>query len=133
VPEQAARHGGGGGNTLSTVGFVAAGVGLAVLGGGIVTGLSSKSKEKSAQAKCDPNTKVCDLSAEPLFDDAKTLANASTALLIGGGVLTAGGIALVIIGYSSSSSSGEQQAARQLRLVPILTGNSGGLFATGTF
>jgi hypothetical protein len=118
-------------NTLATIGFVTAGVGIAGLGGGIVTGLMSNSKEKSAQAKCNSVTKVCDPSAEPLFDDARTFASASTVLLIGGGALTAVGIGLIIGGYASSPSS--EQTAQHLQLVPVLSGNSGGVVAMGTF
>lgn len=130
APERPAQRS----SALTTVGFVAAGVGVAALGGGIVTGLMAKSKEKSAQGKCDAATRNCtpESGAEALFDEADTLAKTSTVLFIGGGVLAAGGIALVIVGYGSSSS-GEQHAARQLQLVPVITGNSGGLFATGTF
>ena len=111
--------------------FVVAGALIAGLGGGIVTGLMSNSKEKSAQAKCNSVTKVCDPSAEPLFDDARTFADASTVLLIGGGALTAVGIGLIIGGYASSPSS--EQTAQHLQLVPVLSGNSGGVVAMGTF
>jgi hypothetical protein len=118
-------------NTLITVGFVTAGVGVLGLGGGIVTGLMAKSKESNAKDKCDAN-KVCDPSAEPLFADARSLAKTSTVLWIGGGAVTAIGAGLVIYGYTSGKPQ-EKQTGSRVTLYPVLTGNAGGVFASGTF
>jgi hypothetical protein len=115
---------------LTTIGFITGGVGVAVLGAGVVTGLMANSKEKDAKSHCDAN-KVCEPSAEAMFDDASSLAKTTNILLIGGGVLTAAGVGLVIVGVSSKPK--EQQTARHLTLVPVLTGTSGGIFASGTF
>jgi hypothetical protein len=122
-----------GGGTLTTVGFVGVGIGVAAMGGGLVTGLMAKSKEDSAKGKCDAVTKHCDDPAVATeFDDASSLAKTSTILWIGGGALAAVGVGLVVWGYSSSSES-QARNTHQLTLVPVLTGNSGGLFATGRF
>jgi hypothetical protein len=115
---------------LATIGYITGGVGVAVLGAGVVTGLMANSKEKSAKDKCDAN-KVCDPSAEQLFDDAAGLAKTTNILLISGGVLTAAGVGMVILGVTSKPK--EQQTGRRFTLVPVLSANAGGVFASGTF
>jgi hypothetical protein len=113
------------------VGFVTAGVGALVLGGGAITGIMAKGKESDAKKKCN-DEKVCDPSAEGMFDDASSLAKTTNILLISGGVVTAAGIGLVIAGYSSKPKE-EQPTARRLTIVPVLGQNAGGIFASGTF
>ncbi len=117
-------------NPLRTVGFVTAGVGVLALGGGAITGLMSKSKESAAKDKCDPVTKNCDLSAQPLFDDASSFAKTATVLFIGGGVLTAAGIGMIVLGHPTTEH--ETPAAR-LSIVPLFAGNAGGFVAAGSF
>lgn len=122
-----------GGSALITVGFVGAGLGVATMGGALATGLMAQSKEDSAKAKCDTVAKHCDdPSVATEFEDASSLAKTSTILWIGGGALAAVGVGLVVWGYSSSSES-HARNTHQLTLVPVLTGNSGGLFASGRF
>lgn len=116
-------------STVATIGFVAGGAGLLTLGGAVVTGLMAKSKETTAKEGCVGRS--CPASAEPLIQEAADLAKTSTILYITGGAVTAIGVGLVIIGYASSSSN--EQAASGVTLVPVLTGNAGGLFATGRF
>ncbi len=50
--------------SVRTVGFVTAGVGLLALGGGVVTGVMSKSKESNAKSKCD-DSHQCYPEAQP--------------------------------------------------------------------
>ena len=98
-------------NTLVTVGFITAGVGIATLAGGVVTGLMANSKEKRAKDQCDANN-VCDPSAEPLFDDASSLAKTSTVLLIGGGALSAVGAGMVACRFNLACAMNEGSAKR---------------------
>lgn len=116
--------------TLATVGVVVGGAGILALGGGVVTGLMAKSKEQSAQDRCDAN-RECDPSSKPLFSDATSLAKTSTVLFIAGGSLTAIGVGLAVAGYSMSGP--RREASSNVTLVPVLTGNGGGLFASGKF
>jgi hypothetical protein len=116
------------GRGLQIAGFVTAGVGVLALGGGVVTGLMAKSKESDATGACDAN-KVCPTAAESSFDDAASLARTTNILLIGGGVLTAAGLGMVVFGRPSS----EAPKAARVTLVPVLSSNAGGVFASGRF
>jgi hypothetical protein len=117
-------------NPVRLIGFITTGVGVAALGGGLITGLMANSKQDEATSKCD-SQKICDPAAEPLFEDAESLAGTSNVLWIGGGVVTAAGIAMIVFGKPSTSTSSEQ--ARSIRVVPVLGAGVGGLFASGTF
>jgi hypothetical protein len=117
------------GTGLRTAGFITIGVGALALGGGLVTGLMAKNQEKKAKDGCDNLTHACFPSSEAHFDSASTFATATNVLLIGGGVLAGAGIGLVIFG--SPSKPVEQTS--HLQFVPLLSGNSGGLLATGRF
>jgi hypothetical protein len=120
------------GGTLRTVGFVTAGVGVLALGGGIVTGLITRSKEDDARGQCrdDPGGTVCPSSAEEDFNSAKSMATMTNVLLIGGGVLTAAGVTLIVVGGPKTESA---PAAARLELVPVLSPQASGLFASGSF
>lgn len=115
--------------SVRTVGFITTGVGLLALGGGVVTGVMSKSKESNAKGKCD-ESRQCYPEAESMFHSASQLANATTILLISGGVCAAAGITLVVLGGSSSASA---EQARSLELVPVLSTSTSGLIAIGRF
>lgn len=119
----------GGGGTLSTIGFITGGVGLAALGGAGVSWLMARSKEDSAREKCVKN--VCDSSAKPLFREANDLADISTGLLVGGGVLAVAGLGMVIGGYAASDAGASPTGG--VTLVPIVARGGAALSASGTF
>lgn len=124
TPEPAPRA-----NPLRSVGFVTAGVGVAAVLGGVVTGLMVKGKESDAKAMCQDT--ICPVSASAKFDSAKSLATVTNLLLIGGGVLSAGGIAMIIVGAPKAEAP---KAARvSLRMLPALDRNGAALWATGNF
>lgn len=132
-PQTAPQAQPSGTSPLVTVGFITAGVGVAALGGGLVTGLMANSKENEANGMCgggDRPATDCDPEAKALFEDAQSLAKTTNILLIGGGVVAAAGIGLVIAGYSMTPS---EKSTASLTIVPVLTGNAGGIFASGSF
>jgi len=88
---------------LRIAGIATASVGVLALGGGVVTGLLSQSKEKNAKESCIGS--VCKEDSEQEFDSAKTLATVANVLFISGGVLAATGITLVIVGGNKSDQS----------------------------
>ncbi len=120
------------GGTLRTVGFVTAGVGVLALGGGIVTGLMSSSKESDAKDKCREanGTTFCPESVKDDFDSASSLAGVTNVLLIGGGVLTAAGVGMIIFGGPKTETA---PAAARLELSPILSPGLSGFVAAGSF
>jgi len=123
------------GSPLRTVGFITAGVGVAAVIGGVITGVMANSAEDDALGKCNAQN-VCQTSAEADFDSAESLAMITNVLLIGGGVLTATGVTLIIVG---GGKSGEKKAAfaapppPRLQLTPMVTAGGGGIMASGSF
>ncbi|HEX3850973.1 MAG TPA: hypothetical protein VHW01_08400, partial [Polyangiaceae bacterium] len=81
---------------MRTAGFVTAGVGVAAVIGGVITGLMAKGKETDAKALCRGT--VCPQSASTKFDSASSLATVSNILFIGGGVVAATGVGLIVFG-----------------------------------
>lgn len=120
------------GGTLRTVGFVTAGVGVLALGGGVVTGLLSNSKENDARDQCrkESGSTVCPQSAKKDFDAASSLAGVTNVLLIGGGVLTVAGVSMVIFGGPKTEAF---PTAARLELVPVVSPGLSGFVAAGTF
>lgn len=128
VPEKS------GPNTLQIIGYSTAGVGVAALVGGVITGVLAKSKESEAADTCIEN--VCEESTEAEFDSAADLAMISNILFISGGVLAATGVTLVIVGAGQDSGETalvrgrrESSARPRLAISPTL----GGLMASGHF
>lgn len=123
-------------STLQIIGYSTAGVGVAALVGGVITGVLAKSKESDAADSCIEN--VCSEDTEAEFDGAADLAMISNILFVSGGVLAATGITLVIVGAGQDSgetalappSRHARSAARpRLALTPTL----GGVVASGHF
>jgi hypothetical protein len=114
---------------VRTVGFVTAGVGLAIVGGGVVTGIMAKSKENDVDEKCQATPDHCDPALKPTLDSAASLAKVTNVLLIGGGVVTLVGVGMAIFGGKSSA----QTARANVTFVPVLGSNTGGVVATGSF
>ncbi len=118
----------GGMSPLRLTGFVTAGVGVAALLGGGVTGLLTKQREDDARDQCAGN--VCPTAARSDFDNAESLATLTNVLLIGGGVLAATGVTLILLGGDSKT---EDPTAARILLTPSALPQGGGLWATGTF
>lgn len=123
-------------STLQIIGYSTAGVGVAALVGGVITGVLAKSKESDAADSCING--ICAEATEDEFDSAADLAMISNILFISGGVLAATGVTLVIVGAGQGSSEAAlaprslhaQRAARpRLAVTPTL----GGLVASGHF
>jgi hypothetical protein len=122
-----------GGSGLRTVGFITAGVGVAVLAGGVVTGFMAKGKEDDATGQCNAD-KVCPTAAEADFDSASSLATVSTVLYIGGGVLAAAGVGMIVFGGGGGKESAPAAArAPRLELSPYVGATGAGVFARGSF
>jgi hypothetical protein len=120
------------GGTLRTVGFVTAGVGVLALGGGVVTGLMSNSKEDDARGDCREvsGRTECPESARDDFDSASSLAGVTNVLLIGGGVLTAAGVGMILFGGPKTEAP---PSAARLELTPVLSPGLSGFVAAGSF
>ncbi len=110
-----------------TVGFVAAGVGGALLAGSIVTGLMAKSADNEGLSKCEGS--ICTPDARDDFQSAKTFAILTNAFLISGGVLAAGGVTMILIGGNSKEQPAHASTPPRLAVTPVV----GGLVARGAF
>ncbi len=111
------------GSGMKTAGYVAAGVGGAMILGGVITGLMSKSKESSVKDKCRGS--VCPESARSDYDSAKSLATITNVLLIGGVVAAGAGGTLIVLGGKKESA----HAPPRLAITPA----GAGLVAHGSF
>lgn len=114
---------------IRTVGFVATGVGVAALAGGVVTGLMVKGKESDAKSLC--RDLVCPQSAASKFDSAQSLSTVTNVLLIGGGTLTAAGIGMIVFGGPKREAP--KSARVNLRLLPTVGPSSAAFWAVGSF
>lgn len=114
---------------LRTVGFITGGVGLALVGGGIITGLIAKSKEREVDRKCQATPENCDPAVKSTLDSAVSLAKVTNVLLIGGGVVTLAGVGMAVFGGKSSVQTGQTK----ITFAPVLTGSTGGVIAVGSF
>lgn len=118
-----------GATPLQIAGYATAGVGVAALVGGGVSGILAKQQESDAKDTCIEG--VCAESTEGDLDAASDLAVLANALLIGGGVLTATGVTLVIVG---GRRGGDEKVARgSLMVGPSFFGAGAGLAARGSF
>jgi hypothetical protein len=84
-------------NPLRTVGFVTAGVGGALLLGGVVTGVMASSEYDQLARDC-PMMRCATQSQLDRRNTVDTLSGASTALYVTGGVLVATGVVLILVG-----------------------------------
>ena len=123
-------------NTLRTVGFVGAGVGGAMVIGGVITGLMAKSKESSVKDSCVAGaggTTLCPQSKQSDLDSAKSLATITNILIIGGVVVAAGGVTLVLVNPNKEASAKVRPLSPSLAVTPSPLPFGGGLVAHGTF
>lgn len=113
---------GTGKSSQRTIGFIVAGVGVAGLAVGAVTGLMAISKASDAKDACPEDGRCRSASAVDAADSARTLGLVSTIGFIAGGVGLAGGAALVFTAPSSPKKTA-------VRLMPSI----GGLTLAGSF
>lgn len=111
------------GSGMKTAGYVTAGVGGAMILGGVITGLMTKSKESSVKDKCRGS--LCPESAKSDYDSAKSLATITNVLLIGGVVAAGAGATLIVLSGKKETAS----APPRLAITPTGTG----LLAHGSF
>lgn len=114
-------------SALKTAGFVTAGVGVAALVGGGVTGYLASSKFNELENDCPIRNNCAVNDLEQRRSSIKTLSTATNLLLIGGGVLAAAGITMVLLAPSGSAGS----PAVSLQFSPVPSG--GHVTLSGSF
>ena len=113
---------------LKTVGIVTAGIGVATVVAGLVTGKLVASKKDQLTDNCD-NQKFCEDGNRELHDDAKSLAKATDILLVTGVALTVTGVILAIAGHKKSKTA-EKIA---LKTTPLFDSTMLGVSIHGSF
>jgi hypothetical protein len=97
-----------GSDTAKIAGFTLIGVGAAGLIAGTVMGVVAKGNYDGAGTNC--NAMTCNPAGETTINSARSLANAATAVFIGGAVAAAAGVVVVLVapsgGAKGSSSAG---------------------------
>jgi alpha-tubulin suppressor-like RCC1 family protein len=114
------------GSTLRTAGYVTAGVGGALVLGGVVTGLIGKGRLSDLDSKC-PN-KTC--AAQSDIDSVKSMQTLTNVFWISGAVLAAGGVAMIVLGKPGAAT---ESATTGVRVVPSVGPGAAGLAAFGRF
>lgn len=112
----------GGGRKIHVLTWIGAGVGVAGVGVGTVTGLMALSKASKVDSACA--NKVCPTSAKSDVDSGRTLATVSTIGYIAGGV----GVAAAAVGFfvlSKPASAGAAPARVQVVAGPSYLGLDG--------
>lgn len=111
-----------------TVGLVAGGTGVAMVIGGVVTGLIGKGKVDQLEKDCAGPRYSCKApNLESRKDTIRTFQTTTNVLLIGGGVLAAAGIGLFLLAPSSKASN----SSISLQISPGIQG--GHVSLTGSF
>jgi hypothetical protein len=111
-----------------TVGLVAGGTGVAMVIGGVVTGLIGKSKVDQLDKDCGGPRESCKApNLESRKDTIRTFQTTTNVLLIGGGVLAVAGVGLFLLSPSSETSKGSVS----LQISPGIQG--GHVSLTGSF
>jgi hypothetical protein len=134
IPELAAGSGpgpepdgDGGPNALVVAGYVTGGIGVVVLALGIGAGIVAINKQSDLDDRCvDPPDNCPNLPPDEV-DDAKLVANLSTAGVAVGSVLTVAGIVMLVVGYMGSESS------QETAVVPLVGPTQFGLGVVGRF
>lgn len=110
---------------VRTAGYVTAGVGGALLIGGVITGVLGKSQLSKLQDSCVNN--ACPASKKSEADSIETKQTLTNVFLIGGGVLAATGVTLIVLGKP------KQENTATLHVSPSVAPGLAGVFAGGTF
>ena len=107
-----------------------AGVGVAGLAVGGITGLMAMSANNEAKDKCPQEGACSNREGVDANDSAKTLGLVSTIGFGAGAALLIGGAVLIFTAPKGSSSGKE---AKAVRVLPTATANGGGLVFGGSF
>lgn len=130
-----ADKGNGGGQRL--IGFVVAGVGVAGVAVGAVTGLMAMGESSDAKAACPNDGGCANRAAVDASDSAKTLGLVSTIGFAAGGALLVGGAVLILTApkgaAAKASLPGPASDKRAFHLAPTAGPNGGGLTVGGVF
>jgi hypothetical protein len=116
------------GSGQRTIGFVVAGVGVAGLVVGGVTGLMAMSANNEAKEKCPQEGACANKEGVDANDSAKTMGLVSTIGFGAGAALIIGGAVLI---FTAPKGSGKE--AKAVRVLPTAMANGGGLFLSGSF
>ncbi|MFO0682632.1 MAG: tetratricopeptide repeat protein [Sandaracinus sp.] len=116
---------GGGGFGSSPVGWIVAGVGVAAIVGGIITGAMALDAQSTLDNQCGPDRRSCPAGFESTRNTGQALGAATDGLLIGGGVLVATGVVLLFVLDGGSSEPSPVSAA--------CDGTGCAAFVSGTF
>ncbi len=119
--------------TVRTIGYVAAGVGVLALGGGVFMGSQAKSQETEARKSCQDTASygfACPESTRGDFDKAQQNARLANIMMIAGGVGGGWRIVMIIVGGPKNR---EGAATATLSVSPALGARDAGVFANGTF
>lgn len=117
--------------TLRIVGVVGASLGVLALGSGVVTGIIMKNLESSADERCPKKECASEDDKRQAYadiDQARKLTPIANSLMIGGGALAAVGLGLIVFG-----GPGQESSESAIRVTPVFTGRTTGLFASGSF
>lgn len=116
------------GSGQRAVGFIVAGVGVAGLAAGGITGLMALGKNNDSKEKC-PNDGAC-ASQEGVDanDSAKSLGLVSTIAFGAGAALIVGGAVLIF-----TAPKGSSKEAARVRVTPTAGANGGGFVIGGSF
>lgn len=116
------------GSGQRAIGFIVAGVGVAGLAVGGVTGLMAMGQNNEAKDKC-PNEGACaNKEGVDANESAKSLGLVSTIAFGAGAALVIGGAVLIF-----TAPKGPSKEARAVRILPTATASGGGLFLGGSF
>jgi hypothetical protein len=114
---------------LSAAGWVTAGVGVATMIGGAITGGLALSKEGQLEDACD-NDVCTDPEDKDIRDSAESAALATDILLPTGGVLIAAGLIMILVGLNDEK---EPEVTARWRLGPTLGATTAGVVFEGRF
>jgi len=117
---------------LKTIGWIAVGVGAAVLAGGAVTGGMSLSKNNELEDSCTSGS--CPSGVDPDVEESRDKLALMTDILIPvGGVLAATGIVLLIVNAAKKEQPEEETSIETAVLPFAIPQGGGGLMIEGRF
>ena len=120
------------GSPLKTIGWIAVGVGAAVLAGGAVTGGMSLSKNKELEKACTSGS--CPSGVDPDIEESRDKLALMTDILIPvGGVLAATGIVLLIVNAAKKEQPAEETSMETAVRPFAIPRGGGGLMIEGRF
>lgn len=117
------------GSGQRTVGLVVAGVGVAGLVAGAVTGLMAMNKNNDGKAVCPEAGACASREAVDAIDSAKSFGTISTIAFGAGGALVVGGAVL----FLTAPSGPKDARAARVRVLPSVGARSAGLSFGGSF